>query len=1394
MLDDIELQHVQKVEAEDEQVLAQHGVPALEGDFLQDLGRRVTRLTLTGVMTGPEAGEQLKTLRVKFRNAEPVTFVSDIATATTVDKVLIEEFGVRELAGKSARFEFQLTLREFKPPPAPEEEEPPPPPPPPPPPSVETGTLVVTVTVEGNPGFDFSKVTVTVEGTKDDGTQLSPLPLTSRTDNVWTEQNMVLGNFTVRAVVTEEPAMSGIVQTAVRAGQTAQAQINLRPGAIIATTFVVHFRFDNAFIEPCMREVLDQVAQHAALPANANQKLLIVGHTDKTGDDPPVGPFLYNQSLSERRARSVFAYLNFNNDQTGSEAEWRELRQRGIGVALPRIKDTWGTVQYQYMLQSLSFYPGTIDGNHGNLTDDAVRTFRAAKGLPAGTTVNDDVWDALIHDYLSQTSHTVSTGQFLRNAKDPCDGGTLKWLGCGEEDPLPLPQPPTGQAHRQYRRAEMLFVNATELSCEVPQPDTFNLPTAGAVNPTWCLGPGNRSQHCCFATRNCPSARPGQWCITLFETGSFVVSGHMEFEDGSDAGNVKYVLIAPDGEFMDGEILGGVDRGKGIIARTQADGTFAYPAKPKAGGTLTMEIQDGFIARLKDAPQSTAKGAVVCKRHDGSAFNIVLRPVNTLVNPLINLATSVVVVKKTYTNPARQRVTVTTDGPFFRPGTLTRSSAAIRFFDAATGGNEITFNGTDNVFSGAQLSQGVQLFAEGTTPSVALDDVVLTLTLTPGATPIGPPATATMTAVELTLDVALSRVAAGVDPPLMPQPPAAAPPAGTATDKFFLGRFVQTRDQSFSYERAMLIVQPPNPPAFAGTLLLTQINAQVEPFNDEGPARGQVAVTPLPFPIPTPIPAGGTRFFIEGTGVSAAVRDTGFQLGIQNVEVEGDRVAMTATELAATELATAAAPPLTFTRFGLWDNAYDAAGNVQNAVPEASNFVGADRRKFHLRVTGPLGLSSLTVDWKTLRADRVTNDDAPPPATPADSPLRITLPAIAAGSPTFISRGLMLVTDNTDRNFPTDSGLIAPFDVGQRIVGQSNHRTRRARIDGFTHAEFQPAPGQLHRIVLPVFDRAVPFDTTSPGAVAVGVQVVTPVAMSALTATGVRWTIRVGTRLTIDTGATQEQVVVTAATAATFTANFTQAHGAGFRIAGTVDERRRLRVRVMRYTQAGVATATDAYINAQFANANLRWNTVGLQIDPSPTENRPAPAGALLPIPGPPPETVFAGGGDSPQEQAALNDLIPITTDNTLTVVFVPIDTAGFANAYATLNQRFLVALQDRFFIFIDENINLEDYTLAHELHHVLFNRGDGEIRRQFFTFNTNFAPTVAAAAGIVLPDVRINRRLHTANSANPNNDPPNDNTANWVRRRRTVRFPIGSPFLTAATASTGNTLVEDFT
>src|SRR5262249_36608333 len=159
------------------------------------------------------------------------------------------------------------------------------------------------------------------------------------------------------------------------------------------------------------------------------------------------------------------------------------------------------------------------------------------------------------------------------------------------------------------------------------------------------------------------------------------------------------------------------------------------------------------------------------------------------VRPTITLATPVVVVKKSYTSPARQAVTLRTDAAFPRTGTFTRSSAAIRFFTAAAGGTEITFNATDNVFTWAQLTPGGRLFAEGPTPTPSLNAVQLTLTRTPAqppaSIPAGAAANATMTSVELTMDIFMSRTAAGVDPTPLPQPPAAPPAPGTTpTDKW----------------------------------------------------------------------------------------------------------------------------------------------------------------------------------------------------------------------------------------------------------------------------------------------------------------------------------------------------------------------------------------------------------------------------------------------------------------------------------------------------------------------------------------------------------------------------------------------------------------------------------
>jgi hypothetical protein len=277
----------------------------------------------------------------------------------------------------------------------------------------------------------------------------------------------------------------------------------------------------------------------------------------------------------------------------------------------------------------------------------------------------------------------------------------------------------------------------------------------------------------------------------------------------------------------------------------------------------------------------------------------------------VTAGASVVLVKKAYTSPARLAVTLRVQGSGFDgTGTLSRTGDAIRFFTAATGGTEITFNGTDNVFTTAQLAAPTQVFAEGSHASGAVDDVGLTLTLT-SANPVGDPATLHLTAVELTLDIFKARTAAGAAPDALPQPPDPPPAAGSnPTDKLYGGRIVHLQDAGRHHGRARILVHKPSPAAFGGTLVLTGNNASalggsVEVFRNEHPTRGE---HPASRNIATrTIPDDGLELWVQGHTLSQAANDTGLKLGIVSVDPDGDRVGVTVCAFRAI----AAQPPFT---------------------------------------------------------------------------------------------------------------------------------------------------------------------------------------------------------------------------------------------------------------------------------------------------------------------------------------------------------------------------------------------------------------------------------------------------------------------------------------------------
>lgn len=270
-----------------------------------------------------------------------------------------------------------------------------------------------------------------------------------------------------------------------------------------------------------------------------------------------------------------------------------------------------------------------------------------------------------------------------------------------------------------------------------------------------------------------------------------------------------------------------------------------------------------------------------------------------------------VMVQRPHTAPARVEVMFGVSRKFRgTEGTLEESghTVSIRWFDKAKGGTAVLIPPTGLTIKAADLNKGFHLFAESNVPSESVGDYVLTLVLIGGPDPLAtPPASVGLTAVRLTLDVFPPgpTFGAGVPAP-MPEPPATAPPAGTATDKWFLGRTVNVQDAALSQGRGRIRVRQVEPFDFAGNLSLRQRalsgttfgrdSARCALFDDDNPPGPGLPPTNVVLPNPLVFPAPGILgrdLFAEGRALSAARRDVGFQLGLEGGEPDGDRVAFT---------------------------------------------------------------------------------------------------------------------------------------------------------------------------------------------------------------------------------------------------------------------------------------------------------------------------------------------------------------------------------------------------------------------------------------------------------------------------------------------------------------------
>jgi hypothetical protein len=279
------------------------------------------------------------------------------------------------------------------------------------------------------------------------------------------------------------------------------------------------------------------------------------------------GAAAQNRPLSERRARGVYYCLTQPKGST-AKGDWDALR----------TSDRWGSREQEAILRDLGYLTGETVGDPDSLRV-GLRSFERDRGLPMNGP-SGKTWGVLIEAYMCRASMAVRDTQIL-NMDNPARPRGRKWEGRASEEPVRnLPG-----AWRPNRRTELIFVKARDLEGD-------------------------------------------EWLLQPAETGTFVVRGSVHLSNGAPLPNAKFVLTAPDGEYMDGERPSGPQHGQPIPGKTGRDGRFAYPDNAKGPGIYSFRFLDPFHVWLGEKP-GAPHGRSVWKRLDAaSEFRLIAEPVS----------------------------------------------------------------------------------------------------------------------------------------------------------------------------------------------------------------------------------------------------------------------------------------------------------------------------------------------------------------------------------------------------------------------------------------------------------------------------------------------------------------------------------------------------------------------------------------------------------------------------------------------------------------------------------------------------------------------------------------------------------------------------------------------
>ena len=120
VLGDWEIPQVNAIYSNEQRTFQEYQIPGRSGSLFQDMNKQPAMIVIAGSLFGTESRNAfLETVREKFHAGEPVTFTSDILTATELQYVIIETLKFQETGQNSNETEFMMVLRESPPPPPP---------------------------------------------------------------------------------------------------------------------------------------------------------------------------------------------------------------------------------------------------------------------------------------------------------------------------------------------------------------------------------------------------------------------------------------------------------------------------------------------------------------------------------------------------------------------------------------------------------------------------------------------------------------------------------------------------------------------------------------------------------------------------------------------------------------------------------------------------------------------------------------------------------------------------------------------------------------------------------------------------------------------------------------------------------------------------------------------------------------------------------------------------------------------------------------------------------------------------------------------------------------------------------------------------------------------------